>query len=529
MGKERTLKPIVLIGFMGAGKSTAASKLGSALGLEVVDIDSLIEEEINMSIEEFFDEKGEGEFREIEERISIEATKANSVVATGGGAVLNDEIRAVLRKSLCIYLDIPKEMAWRRVKGSDRPLVRDKQRFFEMHMERKELYESVANVVIPAQAVGSVQKLAPLVEQMAEERLPASTRVAWAVTKSAEYPVVLADGMLDEIGSLWDGRKAFIVSDSNTAPLYFEKLADQLGEHIGGKYIIEAGEEHKTMSQAGAVLLEMAAAKLTRSDCVVALGGGVVGDLAGFCASTYQRGIDVLQIPTTLVAQVDSAYGGKTGVDLPEAKNYVGSFHQPTAVYVDPSLMKTLPDEEIAAGYAEVVKTALIAGGRLWENVQREVAPEKLVFDCARLKLDVVGRDELDAGLRAVLNLGHTVGHAIEAATGYKRYRHGEAVAIGLCAALDLSERTLGLDEGIRARAAELLDSHGLALKCGDISASDLKDSLAYDKKRRGSTSNWVLLAAPGDVRIDQEVDDSDLNEVIDAVVGGGKIEHDIR
>ena len=153
----------------------------------------------------------------------------------------------------------------------------------------------------------------------------------------------------------------------------------------------------------------------------------------------------------------------------------------------------------------------------------KEVEPEKLIFDCARLKLDVVGRDELDAGLRAALNLGHTVGHAIEAATGYAKYRHGEAVAIGLCAVLDLSERALGLDEGIRARTAELLASRGLALRCDDVSAGDLKASLAYDKKRRGGASNWVLLAAPGDVRIDQEVDDSDLNEVIDAVVGGGK------
>ncbi len=522
MGEKRALKPIVFIGFMGAGKSGAASKLGGALGLEVVDIDNLIVEETGMSIDQFFDEKGESEFREIEERISINAIKPMSVTATGGGAVLSDEIRAMLHDSLCIYLDIPKKMAWRRVKGSNRPLIRDKQRFFELHAERKELYESVANVFIPSRAVGSVTKLTPLVEQMAEEGLPESTKVALAVTESAEYPVVLADELVSKIGMLWDSRKAFIVSDSNTAPLYFAKLADQLGEHVAGTCVIEAGEEHKTMSQAESVLREMATAKLTRSDCVVALGGGVVGDLAGFCASTYQRGIDVIQIPTTLVAQVDSAYGGKTGVDLPEAKNYVGTFHQPTAVYVDPGLLVTLPKEDLSSGYAEVVKTALIAGGNLWARVQDEVEPEKLVFDCLRLKLDVVGRDELDTGVRAVLNLGHTVGHAIETATGYEKYRHGEAVAIGLCAALELSERTLGLDEGIRVRVSELLDSRGLALKCEDVSASDLKASLAYDKKRRGGASNWVLLAAPGDVRIDHEVDDDVLLEVIDAVSGGG-------
>ena len=193
---------------------------------------------------------------------------------------------------------------------------------------------------------------------------------------------------------------------------------------------------------------------MTRDDHVVALGGGVVGDLAGFCAATYQRGVPVVHVPTTLVAQVDSAYGGKTGVDLPEAKNYVGAYHQPAAVLVDPATLLTLPAPELASGYAEVVKTALIAGGSLWERVREGAggaAQPDVVLACARTKLAVVAADERDGGARQVLNLGHTVGHAIETVTGYERYRHGEAVGLGLLAALRLSGSGRAAPGGVRA------------------------------------------------------------------------------
>jgi shikimate kinase/3-dehydroquinate synthase len=193
------------------------------------------------------------------------------------------------------------------------------------------------------------------------------------------------------------------------------------------------GESAKTLATAERLLRALAAAGMAHDDHVAAVGGGVVGDVAGFCAAVYQRGVGVVQVPTTLVAQVDSAYGGKTGVDLPEGKNYVGAYHQPRAVLADPRTLLTLPEAELAAGWAEVVKTALIAGGALWARVRRgDAAVDRdLVLACARTKLAVVATDERDAGRRQVLNLGHTVGHAIETATGYARYRHGEAVGGG--------------------------------------------------------------------------------------------------
>ena len=240
------------------------------------------------------------------------------------------------------------------------------------------------------------------------------------------------------------------------------------------------------------------AAGMTRADHVVALGGGVVGDLAGFCAATYQRGVPVVQVPTTLVAQVDSAYGGKTGVDLPEAKNYVGAYHQPAGVLVDPDTLATLPAAELAAGWVEVLKTALIAGGELWERVAAggEV-DERTILACARTKLAVVAADERDGGRRQVLNLGHTVGHAIETATGYARYRHGEAVGLGLLAALRLSGR-----EDLRAQVRELLLARGLpvTLDGAGIEVEEIVAATARDKKRLGAHVPFVLVRAPGEV-----------------------------
>jgi shikimate kinase/3-dehydroquinate synthase len=256
---------------------------------------------------------------------------------------------------------------------------------------------------------------------------------------------------------------------------------------------------------------------MTRADHVVALGGGVVGDLAGFCAATYQRGVPVVQIPTTLLAQVDSAYGGKTGVDLPQAKNYVGAYHQPAGVLVDPDTLATLPADELAAGWVEVLKTALIAGGELWERVaDGGEVDQQMILACARTKLAIVAADERDAGQRQLLNLGHTVGHAIETATGYARYRHGEAVGLGLLAALRLS----GLDS-LRAQVRELLLAHGLPVALeGAERGRCARGTIAHDKKRVGSHVPFVLVSEPGEVRIGCEVPADEVRAAVAELFG---------
>ncbi|MDP8943687.1 MAG: 3-dehydroquinate synthase, partial [Actinomycetota bacterium] len=307
-----------------------------------------------------------------------------------------------------------------------------------------------------------------------------------------------------------DGRR-FVVTDERVARHH----------HLAGDWAplaVPAGEHEKTLGRAEDVLRAMARDGVTRDDVVVALGGGVVGDLAGFCAAVYQRGIRVVQVPTTVVAQVDAAYGGKTGVDLPEAKNYVGAFHQPSAVLVDPATLETLPAEERAAGYAEVVKTALIAGGPLWARVREGAAPddEEIVLGCLRTKLAVVAADERDEGRRQVLNLGHTVAHALEAATGYRRLRHGEAVAIGLLCALRLSGR-----EALRDEVAGLLAAAGLPLRVSGVEADEVLALVERDKKRRAGGVPFVLVQAPGEVTPGHGVADAELRAAVAEVLAG--------
>ncbi len=319
----------------------------------------------------------------------------------------------------------------------------------------------------------------------------------WAASASGEYPVFVGPGLLGAGPLAAAGPSA---SASPTASSARSTPTASPRWRRGSRFA--PGESTKTMAEAERVLREMARVGMTREDHVVALGGGVVGDLAGFCAHIYQRGVPVVQVPTTLVAQVDSAYGGKTGVDLPEGKNYAGAYHLPAAVIADTSTLATLPPEELAAGFVEVLKTGLLAGGELWERVRSIDALDpadldEVVFACARYKCEVVAADERDAGLRAVLNLGHTVGHAIEAASGYARYRHGEAIGLGLLAALRLSDAA-----ALRDEVEEILRRHGLPVALDP--AVDVDETLAAlqrDKKRTAAGVGFVLLAEPGEPR----------------------------
>jgi shikimate kinase/3-dehydroquinate synthase len=511
---------ICLIGFMGAGKSTALAELGKQ-GLRTADTDRLIEAEAGMPVAGIFEEHGESGFREIEHRVVTAALEDPQldVVALGGGAVTGEPVRQALRDSAhtVVWLEITEDSAWRRVRHSDRPLARDEAAFRRLFAERRPLYESVADAIVPAagrrriweRVLGPVQLLA---------RLPHGTRMIWAASANGDYPVYVGRNLLgsrifDSEGQVMPGEgRSFSFTDEHVGPLY----GDRLGPVETG-ISVPPGESTKTVAQAEDSLRRMARLGVTRSDRVIALGGGVVGDLAGFCAATYQRGIPYVQVPTTLVAQVDSAYGGKTGVDLPEGKNYVGAFHLPSAVVTDVDALRTLPEGELSAGMAEVVKTALLAGGELWAQVS-ELEPggiverPDLVFACARYKCAVVAADERDHGLRAVLNLGHTVGHAIEAVTNYSRYRHGEAVALGLLAALRLS----GADE-LREQVADWNARHGLPVTMDPpIDPDEVVRAVQFDKKRTSRGVGFVLLRRAGEPRTDCVVETARVRSVVE-------------
>lgn len=486
-------RTVVLVGFMGAGKSTAARSVAAANGTQAIDADRVIEERLGKPIEQIFSEDGEAAFRATEERVALELLDrpGRAVVALGGGAVVHDRVRRALRDHLVIWLDLPVEEAWARVAGSGRPLAGSRQQLAQLYALREPLYERVADVTVPSARSRQMSSVLDAADQM-----PPSTKLLWAANSSHDYPAYIGAGLLTR-HRFWPARVEggrFLVSDGNVARLYAEAL-----EPLAARVLVMPGEQSKTIAHADIVWTELAKAGMSRADVVVALGGGVVGDLAGFCAATYQRGVRFVQVPTSLVAQVDSAYGGKTGVDLAEAKNYVGAYHQPAAVLADPEALRTVPEAEVAAGYAEVVKTALIAGGELWERIRAGADPTdpEILVACVRAKLRIVERDERDLGVREVLNLGHTVGHAIETATGYARYRHGEAVALGLLAALRLS----GQPE-LRRQVSELLAARGLPTTLDGADPDAVVMATARDKKRWGSGPvPFVLLDAPGEAR----------------------------
>jgi shikimate kinase/3-dehydroquinate synthase len=494
---------------MGAGKSTASREAAEALGTRAIDTDELLEERLGMPIGRFFADHGEAVFRREEETLVVEALEsapAGSVIALGGGALASDRVRGALERHRVVYLEVSPDRAWARTRGGERPLAQDRAGFDALYAAREPVYEACADAIVQPHLFLDAEDWLPAVQEL--DACPRGTRLLFAVSESACCPVFVGPGLLAAGFYPFPDVRRFLVTDGTVARLYADRL-----EPLAGRVSVMPGEQSKTVAHAEIVWTELARAGMTRDDQVVALGGGVVGDLAGFCAATYQRGVSLVQVPTTIVAQVDAAYGGKTGVDLPEGKNYVGAYHQPAAVLVDPEVLATLPAPERAAGYAEVVKTALIAGGRLWERVRGgAVDDEATILACARTKLAVVAEDERDAGRRQVLNLGHTVGHAIETVTGYARYRHGEAVGLGLLAALRLS----GQDE-LRAEVAALLEEHGLPVR---LEGADPVAVVAYterDKKRRGNDPvPFVLLEAPGDVRHGRQVPPGDLRAAVE-------------
>jgi 3-dehydroquinate synthetase/shikimate kinase len=505
---------LVFIGFMGAGKTRAAQAVAERLGLGVIDTDDLLEGELGEPIETFFEREGEQEFRRREERLVVSALDAlaaqvggpSAVVSLGGGAVERVAVQRALAQHLPIWCDVEEAIAWERASGSGRPLAKDREEFSLLFDARRPTYEKLARAILPSEASIAAEAAAPWLAAMQSEP---GVRMAWAESEGGSYPAMVGEGA---VGLLDDAREAlpaalpartFCVADSAALEHHARLLPQR-----EATFEIEGAESSKTISQAGRLLRKLARAGARRDDCLVAFGGGVVGDLAGFCAGTYQRGIPLLQAPTTLVAQVDSAYGGKTGVDLPEAKNYVGVYHQPIAVLADPTVLQTLPREELAAGWVEVLKTGLIAGDPLWERVRQIESLDPatvgdVIFECARAKIAVVAEDERDSGRRAVLNLGHTVGHAIEAATAYARYRHGEAVGLGLLAALRLS----GADE-LRTEIEGLLASHGLPVSLdAAVSVDDVIEAIGRDKKRTSEGIGFVLIERPGEPRWGESVD----------------------
>jgi len=404
---------VALVGFMGAGKTTLGMEIARRLGREFVDLDREITHTAGETIPELFARRGEAEFRVLEQAAAVDRLCRGkpAVVALGGGAVTSPAIRRALRDhAVTIHVEVEPGIAWERARGGNRPLAQEEGQFRSLYEQRLPLYHEVAD---------------------AEAR-----DVDDAVLGAAGIHVAL--GALESLGELVSGEgPVALVADRHVAGIYGASVQPELGRRLVSTHEV-AGKSADDLAGLWRGL------RLDRGGTIVALGGGTTTDLAGFAAATYMRGIDWVAVPTSLVGQVDAAIGGKTAIDLPEAKNLVGAFHWPVRTVIDPALLGTLPEAERRNGLAEVVKTGLLACERLWELPDKE-----LVRRCAAYKAALCLHDPYDRGPRHALNLGHTFAHALETASGYT-VPHGHAVALGLQAALRLSGRdTAPVDEAL--------------------------------------------------------------------------------
>lgn len=345
------------------------------------------------------------------------------------------------------------------------------------------------------------------------------------------YPIYVGQGLLQEsellLPFLGKGR-AVVVTNETVAPLYGEQVQRLLGERYADQIVLPDGEEHKHLDTISLIYDRLMAGKFDRNTTLVALGGGVVGDITGFAAATYQRGVQFVQIPTTLLAQVDSSVGGKTGVNHPQGKNMIGAFYQPRCVLIDTDVLQTLPQREVLAGLAEVVKYGLIVDSDFFhwlekncESVLALVTEEltEVITRCCEIKADVVAKDEREGGVRALLNLGHTFGHAIETAAGYGKLLHGETVAMGMVMAADLSCRQGWIDSATAAHIRKVLEQDfGMpVVPPADISEEQFLDLMASDKKAEQGKIRFILLHAIGQAVVTADVEKAHLSSTLNA------------
>ncbi|WP_432662899.1 3-dehydroquinate synthase [Wukongibacter baidiensis] len=327
-----------------------------------------------------------------------------------------------------------------------------------------------------------------------------------------QYSIIIERGILGNIGGeikkIYRGKKIAIITDSNVKALYGKEIINSLNEHDFETKIIviEPGEKSKSLDVAKDIYEELLAFEITRGDMIIAFGGGVVGDLAGFVASTLLRGIPFIQIPSSLLAQIDSSVGGKVAVNLPQGKNLVGSFYHPEVVFIDPELLKTLDKRFLYDGMAEVIKYGCIRDKGLFEKLMK-IKDEEEFFDnmeeiiqsCCTIKRDIVERDEKDTGERMLLNFGHTIGHAIEKHFGYKKYTHGEAVAMGMYNITKKSEELGITDEGTAKLIEEIIIKYNLPFEMPETNKEKIIGAIGLDKKNKGDNLNIVLLHRVGE------------------------------
>ena len=522
---------IFLIGLMGAGKTSVGKMLARRLGKTFYDSDHEIEHTTGVRIPLIFEIEGEAGFRARESRVIAElAQKHNVVVATGGGVVLASENRRVLAEhGMVVYLRATPHDLWMRTRHDrNRPLLQTADplaKLRELFEQRDPLYREIADIVVDtgSQSVSSLaHRLAHMLARFPDAKAHAekatdhesmTINTLDVALGERTYPIHIGNGILDHgqlIASRLPQKKAAVVTNDVVGPLYLSRLTQSLAACgvATVPIVLPDGEEHKNWQTLNRIFDELIAQRCERQTALIALGGGVVGDIAGFAAAVFQRGMPFVQVPTTLLSQVDSAVGGKTAINHPAGKNMIGAFYQPLVVVADTGTLDTLPDRELSAGIAEIVKYGIIGDLSFFEwleaNVEHLLARDPVALAYAverscRAKAEVVALDERESGPRALLNFGHTFGHAIEAGLGYGVWLHGEAVAAGMVLAARLSQ-ALGLVGGNDVeRIRNLLKRARLPVDGPNLGPARYLELMGHDKKVAGGKIRYVLLRRLGE------------------------------
>lgn len=551
------MQNLFLIGFSYTGKSSAGRLVADRLGRTFIDLDLQIEEETGKSIPEIFEALGEAAFRKLEQRVLAEACSSEDlVVATGGGVLLRKGNKELIRQSgivvlLEAWVDTIRE---RQVSAGstqiERPVLASRdplQRISKLKAARQDSYASTADWTVHTDKMSLEQVAEEIVrgyevlltkETFAGKPTITGPQPSYTVsTKEGSYHGYVGSGLIRNLGSIMKSAglngTVFVIADGAVFEQYGDRVMASLAEaglkaHEG---IADSGETSKSLDMAGDIYAWLSSRRAERRDCIVTLGGGVAGDLGGFIAATYLRGMPFVQLPTTLLAMVDASIGGKVAVNLTAGKNLVGAFHQPKLVIADVDVLQTLPHKELTAGWAEVIKHGLILDASLLDDI--ELARDKLlardpetladiITRSAAIKARVVTQDERETlGTRNLLNYGHTTGHALESVLGYEGLLHGEAVAIGMGVAAEIAVRMQMLTSAELERQTDILRSFGLSVKGpAEIDQSAVLSAMALDKKISEKRINWVLLEAIGKATSRDDIPDAIVLQSMEAVLG---------
>ena len=536
------MRHIFLVGLSGSGKSTVGRLLAQQLGVPFLDSDTLIEAACGERIPSIFAQHGEAYFRACESDVlanTIHTYKNGAVIATGGGAIVRKENRVLMAEhGICIWLQTEPSVALERLRTQQaaaleqgsmpetRPLLTGPEPLIALQAlaaTRLSLYGE-AELVCNTDGKTGEQGTQEVIAMLTHAGVLDGDGVAPIVRHvhiGNGYDVIVDWGGMERLAQYLTQRslpsRVFLFTDSNIVQLYGTSLVQNL-TNAGFDpqlYIIPSGEKSKSQEQLNAIYDWLLEQRAERQEAIIALGGGVIGDLVGYVAATYLRGVPLIQVPTSLLAQVDAAIGGKTGINHPRGKNLIGAFYHPQLVLVDPALLLTLPTRERTEGWAEVVKYGIILDAELFAQLETHAESLRtfahppatllcqIIARCIDLKVMIIEEDEREQGRRAILNYGHTVAHALENVAGYGEWLHGEAVSLGMVAAAELAHEATMFSREDMARQNNLLAALGLPTQyTGSVRAEDILNAMQLDKKVSGKQVRWVMPLHVGEVTV---------------------------